>query len=319
MSARRRRFVLLLALTVAGRGGRRAETDVKLGEFIPPSPPQPAPRGRLHRHRRQTGQSRRFRAASRSSSICGRPGASPACRRCRRSSGCRRSSADRLTVAGGFAGPRRRQGGRRRSSPSSGSTRSEDLSRPEERRSARPSRCAGCRPASCSTREGRCVGRVEGAAEWDSDKMLAVLEPLLRRSADAARSRRQRGRAAEHLAQEAAAALQPLRVDRVLDARGRPASRPARRRPSSAASACAIELERHQRVVGAVDQQHRRARAQFAGQQLGRDQPARNSRECRPAALRGAARQTATSSCPARTRPAPHRHRSGRASAIPRR
>ena len=27
--------------------------------------------------------------------------------------------------------------------------------------------------------EGRIVGRVEGAAEWDSDKMLAVLKPLL--------------------------------------------------------------------------------------------------------------------------------------------
>jgi thiol-disulfide isomerase/thioredoxin len=28
--------------------------------------------------------------------------------------------------------------------------------------------------------EGREVGRVEGAAEWDSDKMLAVLDPLVR-------------------------------------------------------------------------------------------------------------------------------------------
>jgi hypothetical protein len=31
--------------------------------------------------------------------------------------------------------------------------------------------------------EGREVGRVEGAAEWDSEKMLAVLEPLVKAAA----------------------------------------------------------------------------------------------------------------------------------------
>ncbi len=39
----------------------------------------------------------------------------------------------------------------------------------------------------------------------------------------------------------------------------------------------------------------------------------RNSRECRPAARRGAARQRAPSSCPAKSRPAPRRSRRARA------
>ena len=41
---------------------------------------------------------------------------------------------------------------------------------------------------------GREVGRVEGAAEWDSDKMLAVLEPLLDEADDAGQERAKRGR-----------------------------------------------------------------------------------------------------------------------------
>jgi thiol-disulfide isomerase/thioredoxin len=37
--------------------------------------------------------------------------------------------------------------------------------------------------------EGREVGRVEGAADWDSDRMLAVLVPLVRKSATATRAK----------------------------------------------------------------------------------------------------------------------------------
>ena len=37
--------------------------------------------------------------------------------------------------------------------------------------------------------EGRVVGRLEGEAEWDSDKMLAVLQPLLKPAAADAKSR----------------------------------------------------------------------------------------------------------------------------------
>jgi hypothetical protein len=36
--------------------------------------------------------------------------------------------------------------------------------------------------------EGREVGRVEGAAEWDSGEMLAVLEPLVKNAAAPARN-----------------------------------------------------------------------------------------------------------------------------------
>ena len=99
---------------------------------------------------------------------------------------------------------------------------------------------------------------------------------------------------------------------------GRRASRPARR-PAQRRLRARHRVERHERVLGAVDQQHRRARAQFARPAVRARSAGRNSRECRRAARRGAGRRTATSSCPARSRPAPRRCRSGRASATPRR
>ena len=55
-------------------------------------------------------RARRFRAASRSSSICGRPGASPACGRCRRWTALQAKLARQADRRGDLAGSRRRQG-----------------------------------------------------------------------------------------------------------------------------------------------------------------------------------------------------------------
>ena len=116
--------------------------------------------------------------------------------------------------------------------------------------------------------EGREVGRVEGAADWDSDKMLSRCSTPLRlkeavKPAGAPLSTSRRKRPPRSRPSGSIACSMP----------SRPASRPAPGPCCNAASAPAIEFERHQRIVGAVDQQHRRARAQFAGQQLRGDQP----------------------------------------------
>ena len=150
-----------------------------------------------------------------------------------------RRAADRR---GGVAGPRRRARPSTRFVAKLGLTEAQDLSRPEERR--RPG-LRGARAADQhrARRDGRVVGRVEGAAEWDAAKMLAVLEPL------AGRDRRrlprtaadQGARPAEHVAQETAAALAAPPDRSSARSPGRPASRPARRRACSAASACAID------------------------------------------------------------------------------
>ena len=262
---------------------------------------------RLHRHRRQDRQSGRFRAASRRSSICGRRGASPACGRCPRSNACRQKLGDRLTVAAisqDRGGDKVVSAVRRQARARQG----QDLSRPEERgrpcvRGARPAdqhrdRRRGARgragskarpngiPPRCWPSSSRCVN---GRRDRDADEGASGYE-----RAPLSTSRRKRPPRS-----------QTLRIDRVLDAG---AGQRLDRHPGaacSAASACARRLERHQRVLGAVDQQHRRARAQFAGQQLGGDQPAGIAEDAGERRSRGAGRQTATSSCPARTRPAP--------------
>ena len=75
-----------------GRGTRRLPQATRLGEFVAASQPSPAPGGLL-RDLAGNRRARRFRGASSCSSIFGRPGASRACARCRRSSGCKPGSA----------------------------------------------------------------------------------------------------------------------------------------------------------------------------------------------------------------------------------
>ena len=68
----------------------------------------------------------------------------------------------------------------------------------------------------------------------------------------------------------------------------------------------------NKRVLGAVNQQDARSRTQLARQQLGSEQPSRKSEDTSCRLERAATRRTATSSCLAKSRPAPSRCRRAR-------
>ena len=133
--------------------------------------------GRLHRRRRENPQSSPISRASSSSSISGRPGARRAARKCRRSSGCKPGSAIRLRSS---RYPRIAAAARplRRSSPSSGSKWSRLYLDPESA-VGHAFKVDGLPTSFLIDRQGRVLGRVEGEAEWDSPKMLAIIDPLL--------------------------------------------------------------------------------------------------------------------------------------------
>jgi len=134
--------------------------------------------------------------------------------------------------------------------------------------------------------EGRLVGRVEGAAEWDSEK----------------NGRRLAAFPAEHRSRCQTQAGRPLRTSRrKTPPRCSPSgsiecSTPTQARVSTGTPG-ALErgfgmlqrVERHHRVVGAVHQQHRRAASATRWSAARARSAGRNSRECRRAASRDAA------------------------------
>jgi thiol-disulfide isomerase/thioredoxin len=166
-------LVLLLALSPVWAGG--AET-IKLGEFIPLSPPQPAP---------QVAFTDADGRPASLADFAGKPAVvnlwATWCQPCLKEmpslERLQAKLAGKLTVAavsqdrlGGklvnpFVVEQRLQGLKIYLDPKG------DVARAFEAR--------GLPTSIVLDRSGRVVGRVEGPAEWDSDKMIAVLQPLL--------------------------------------------------------------------------------------------------------------------------------------------
>src|SRR6516164_9586298 len=132
------------------------------------------------------------------------------------------------------------------------------------------SMCAGCRLASLSTMTATCwaasragqIGIQRRCSPSSNPLFLAVVSSRLH--------------PAEHVAQEQAAAAQPLLVDRVTDARAgyRLDRNPGLCERGFGTGERAVWNER---IVGAVNEQCARPLAQLARQQFGCDQPAREA------------------------------------------
>ena len=182
MGLRRRRVDRPRSVAEPRRGAAESEADMpdrtKLGEFVPSAQPSPgAGRSRLTDAGRQHRRALRFQGQARPRQSLGHlVRAVPARDAVARAAAIAARRPDR--GARGIRGPRRQQEPSSRSSTSSGSNRSRSISI-RRAPSGTPSRSRGLPTSFLIDRDGKVLGRVEGAAEWDSPKIMAVLEPFL--------------------------------------------------------------------------------------------------------------------------------------------
>ena len=282
-------LLLLCAARASLAGASRAEPPAQapLGEFVPASPPRPAPaigfadcagKDRQPRRFRRQARARQFvghlvRAVPQGDAVAG-AAANPA----------RRQDRDPRDIRGS----RRRQGGGAVCRQARAQQRSRSISI-RRARSGSAFKVDGLPTSFLIDRQGRVLGRVEGERRVGFAKDAGDHRAAARPGRD-----RQdvRSRASTSL-RNCPPRRKPSLVDRMADARaGQALDRDAG--GFEPGFGLGQRRKRHERVLGAVNHQDRRPRAQFAGQQFGGDEPARIADDAGRPAAPAAARQRAT-------------------------